>query len=49
MRLYYALEDLQDDVNQEISSKATLYLNSIININFLVSLKVSAVCFAYTV
>lgn len=44
-----ALEDLQGDANQETSSKATLYLNSVTNSHFLVSLEVSAVCFAFTV
>lgn len=44
-----AFEHLQQDVNLETSSKATLYLNSIINSDFLVSLEVTAVCFAYTV
>lgn len=44
-----ALDDFQHDENQETSNEATKCLNSIKNSNFLVTLEVSAVCFAYTV
>ncbi|KAL4108237.1 hypothetical protein QTP88_018472 [Uroleucon formosanum] len=43
-----ALEDLQNDTNPETSCKATLYLNSIIKSDFLVSLEVTVTGFAYT-
>ncbi|KAL4126535.1 hypothetical protein QTP88_010756 [Uroleucon formosanum] len=46
--LVRALEDLQNDTNLETSCKATLYLNSIIKSDFLVSLEVTVTGFAYT-
>jgi len=44
--LVHALEDLQNDTNLETSCKATLYLNSIMKSDFLVSLEVTG--FLYT-
>ncbi|XP_008179014.1 52 kDa repressor of the inhibitor of the protein kinase-like [Acyrthosiphon pisum] len=46
--LVHALEDLQNDTNPETSCKATLYLNSIMKSDFLVSLEVTVTGFSYT-
>lgn len=46
--LVHALEDLQNDTNLETSCKATLYLNSIMKSDFLVSLEVTVTGFSYT-
>ncbi|KAF0713597.1 52 kDa repressor of the inhibitor of the protein kinase-like [Aphis craccivora] len=44
----HALEDLQNATNLETSCKATLYLNSIMKSDFLVSLEVTVTGFSYT-
>ncbi|KAL5246021.1 hypothetical protein ACI65C_013429 [Semiaphis heraclei] len=46
--LVHALEDLQNDTNLETSCKATMYLNSIMKSDFLVSLEVTVTGFSYT-
>lgn len=43
-----ALEELQHDTNTETSSKALLYLNSIIKSEFLVAIDVAVLCLGYT-